>query len=90
MLKAAGRISLVLASLIFLAACGKPAKQEILSKARGAETRAQLEDVLGKPDNIDKVGPLEKWTYEAADGTVTFILAGDSVTTSVTGDKPAE
>lgn len=90
MLKAAGKVLIVVSTLVLLAACGKPAKQEILSKARGAETRAQLEEALGKPDNVDKAGPLEKWTYEAADGTVTFILAGDSVTTSVTGDKPAE
>ncbi len=61
-------------------------KQDILKKAEGVSSRAQLETVLGKPDDIAKIGPVERWTYKATNGTVTFILAGDIVTTSLTGD----
>ena len=87
-----GFVRLLAAGLVALAVagCGEDSKKDILDKAQGADTRAKLEDALGKPDDVAKLGPLEKWTYNASDGTVTFAIAGDSVTTSVTGDKAAK
>jgi hypothetical protein len=76
------------AALAFvLVGCGPSSKTDIVSKARDVKTRADLEKVLGKPDDIDKVGPIEKWTYKAKDGRVVFILVGDTVTIQTT-DEP--
>jgi hypothetical protein len=39
-----------------------------------------LEATLGKPDQVDKLGPLEQWSYEASDGKLVFaIVAGRQV-----------
>ena len=81
------RAAVSAAMLLALAACGDDSKADILKKAQGVETRAALESELGTADDVSKLGPVEKWTYNASDGTVTFVLAGDSVTTSMTGDK---
>ena len=69
-----------------LVACGDPDKTEIVEKARGVETSAALRDKLGDPDSIDKLGPIEKWTYKASDGSVVFVIAVGKVTIEVTGD----
>lgn len=69
-----------------LAGCGPSSKEDIVAKARDAKTRAALEQALGKPDDIGKLGPVEKWTYKAKNGTVTFILMGDTVTIEKTDD----
>jgi hypothetical protein len=57
----------------------------MLAKTREAKTRAQLESALGKPDDVSKLGPLEKWTYKAKNGQVVFILVGDAVTIDAAG-----
>ena len=44
------------------------------------EFKAALEKALGKPSELQKLGPLEQWTYKTSDGSVTFVIAGDSVT----------
>ncbi len=62
-----------------LAACGDPTKQYILKKAEGAETKAQLEKAIGKPADVSKLGPVERWTYKAKDGQVVFVVTGDKV-----------
>jgi len=69
-----------------LAGCGPSSKEDIAAKARDAKTRAALEQALGKPDDIGKLGPVEKWTYKAKNGKVTFILMGDAVTLEKTDD----
>ena len=69
-----------------LAGCGASSKEDIIAKAREAKTRSALEKALGKPDDISKLGPVEKWTYKAKNGTVTFILMGDTVTIEKTDD----
>ncbi|CCQ74570.1 hypothetical protein [Magnetospira sp. QH-2] len=74
-------------ALLTLAACGDPSKQEIVDKARSADTRQQLESILGKPDELSKMGPIEQWTYNAADGTVTFTITGDTVALQTTGES---
>ncbi|HKJ25550.1 MAG TPA: hypothetical protein VKB65_12045 [Myxococcota bacterium] len=74
------RLTAGLAALaLALAACGPPSKHEILSKAEHARTKADLETALGAPDDRDKMGPLETWTYVARDGEVTFVITGDTV-----------
>lgn len=73
------RAAMAVAILLTLTACGDPTKADIIEKARGVETREQLQKKLGKPTEISKLGPIEQWTYKAKDGQVTFILTGDSV-----------
>lgn len=75
LLSALAALSLTLS----VAACGEPTKADLVSKARGADTRTKLEAALGKPTDLSKVGPVEKWTYKAKDGEVIFVITGDSV-----------
>ncbi len=70
---------------VLLAACGEPSKQDILEKAEGIDSKAELKDALGDPDDINKVGPIEQWTYDAADGKVVFVITGDSITIKAAG-----
>lgn len=75
-------------SLVFLvAACGDQSKEDILKKTESVSTRAELERALGRPDDIQKLGPIETWTYNASNGSVSFILAGDTVTVKATGER---
>ena len=69
-----------------LVGCGPSTKEDIVLKAKDAKTRSALEKALGKPDDISKLGPVEKWTYKAKNGKVTFILMGDAVTLEKTDD----
>ena len=69
---------------LFLAACGG-SKGDILKKAEGIRSKAALEKALGTPSEVNKVGPLEQWTYKASDGTVTFTIVGDQVALEHTG-----
>ncbi len=70
--------------LLLLFACGQRTKHDVLQKADGVETKQQLADALGAPDDRSKFGPLETWTYEASDGIVTFLITGDSVSLQAT------
>ena len=72
--------------LLLLAGCFAPSKADLIKKADGASSRADLESALGEPSEVSKIGPIEKWTYKASDGAVIFLLAGDSVTFEVTED----
>ena len=78
------------ASLAFIAvavvACDD-SSAEILKKTENVTTRDELRAAIGDPDDITKVGPIETWTYNTSNGTVTFTLAGDSVTLKTTGSK---
>lgn len=74
------RLALTLALPLALIACGPPSTEEALKKAEPAKTKAQLEKALGKPTELQKLGPLEQWTYKTSDGSVTFVITGDSVT----------
>lgn len=67
------------ALLLALAACGEPTKDEIIEKARGVETRAALEKKLGRPTDIQKLGPVEMWTYKTKTGDVIFVITGERV-----------
>ncbi len=76
-----------LALVLLLIACFHASKADILKKAEGAKTKADLEAALGEPSEISKVGPIEKWTYNASDGSVIFLITGDYITFEVTGEK---
>jgi len=65
-------------------------KEDLVEKSRNVSTRAQLEQALGKPSDISKVGPVEQWTYKASNGTVVFLIVGDKVTLQATGSAPAD
>ena len=67
------------ALVLALAACGEPTKDEIIEKARGVETRAALEKKLGRPSDIQKLGPVEMWTYKTKTGDVIFVITGERV-----------
>ena len=69
-----------LALPLLLIACGPPSTEDALKKAEKAGTKAELEKALGSPTEIQKLGPLEQWTYKTSDGSVTFVIAADKVT----------
>ena len=71
---------LILVLPLALIACGPPSTEETIKKSEKIETKAELEKALGRPSEIQKLGPIEQWTYKTSDGSVTFVLAGDTVT----------
>ncbi len=73
--------------VLLLSGDGEPSKHEIIKKAESAETKAQREKALGAPDDIGKVGPVEKRTYRAADGEVMRLIIGDRVSLEMTGGE---
>ena len=76
---------LMIALALLLTACGPSSKEDMVAKAREVKTRAELERALGKPHDVSKLGPLEKWTYKARNGQVVFVLVGDVVTLEAAG-----
>jgi len=68
-------------------ACGPPSQHEILKQTEGVETTQELEAAIGAPDEVDKLGPMEKWTYRASDGDVEFVITGDKVKFKSTKDR---
>src|SRR4029450_10155269 len=71
--------------LLSLAGCGPSTQEDLIAKARGVTTRAELEKALGKPSDISKLGPMETWTYKASNGQVVFVVLGDAVTLEAAG-----
>ena len=88
----AGRLATLLfgGALALVTACGGSTKEDILAKAKNASTKADLEKALGRPDDIAKLGPMEKWTYKASNGKVVFMIVGDKVTIEATGESEKE
>jgi hypothetical protein len=72
-------------AVLGLMACGRATKEEIVSKARDIGKRTELERVLGKPDELTKLGPVETWRYKASNGEVIFLIVGDDVTLQAAG-----
>lgn len=72
-------------ALVLLTGCGGRTKEDMVQKAREVSTRADLEKALGKPTDIAKLGPVERWTYKASNGEVVFLIIGDKVTLQTTG-----
>ena len=81
------RVCAILIAVPLLTGCFEDSKAEILAKAENASDKAALTEALGKPDNIDRVGPLETWAYNASNGSVDFVIAGSTVTLRKTGGK---
>ena len=81
------RVCAILIAVPLLTGCFEDSKAEILAKAENASDKAALTEALGKPDNIDRVGPLETWTYNASNGSVDFVIAGSTVTLRKPGGK---
>lgn len=71
-------------ALLALAACSRT-KEDMLKKAETVKTRGELESRLGRPDDIAKLGPMERWTYKASNGEVVFVIVGDTVTMQAAG-----
>jgi hypothetical protein len=82
----AGLLVWVLAAGL-LVGCSR-SKEDLIQKSRGVGTRAELEQALGKPSDISKLGPVEQWTYKASNGTVVFLIVGDKVTLQAAGSPP--
>jgi hypothetical protein len=77
-------IAVILMVALALAGCSR-AKEDLLRKAEGVKTRGDLESRLGRPDDIAKLGPVERWTYKASNGEVVFVIVGDTVTLQAAG-----
>ena len=82
------RVFVVVALLAFvgLGGCGPRTKEDLVERARGVETRPELEKKLGRPQDITKVGPIETWTYRASNGNVVFVIIADRVTLQAAGE----
>ena len=80
-------IAALIAFALLALGCGPKTKHDILSRAEQVGTKAELERALGAPDEQDKLGPLEVWTYDASDGSVTFLITGEKVTLQATGER---
>jgi hypothetical protein len=78
---------LALSGAVLLAlACARETKHDLLEKAELVTTKAELEQILGSPDDRHKLGPIETWTYDASDGKVTFLITGGTVQLQATSD----
>ncbi len=73
--------------LLLALACARETKHGVLKKAEFVTSKAELEKILGPPDDRHKLGPIETWTYEVSDGKVTFLIAGDTVQIQATSDR---
>ena len=74
------------AALLLALACARETKHDLLKKTELVTTKAELEQMLGAPDDRNKLGPIETWTYQASDGKVTFLIAADTVQIQATSD----
>ncbi len=77
-------------SLVLVASCGGSTKEDILAKTKNVSTKADLEKAVGRPNDIAKLGPMEKWTYTASNGQVVFLIVGDKVALETTSDADKE
>jgi hypothetical protein len=71
-------------ALVSLAGCSRT-KEDVIRKAEGVKTRAELESRVGRADDISKLGPIERWTYKTSNGEVVFVIVGDTVTLQAAG-----
>jgi hypothetical protein len=81
------RLASLALTAALLSACGGGSKHDLLDRAEGAKTRAELEAALGAPDERSKMGPIETWTYHGSDGDVSFLITGDAVALSSTREE---
>jgi len=86
--RAAAALACVLVLAAGLVAGCARSKEDVVRKAEGVKTKGELESRLGRPDDIAKLGPMERWTYKASNGEVVFVIVGDTVTLQTTGRAP--
>jgi hypothetical protein len=77
-------LALLLVAALAVTGCSR-SKEDVLKKAENVKTRGELESRLGRPDDIAKLGPMERWTYKASNGDVVFVIVGDTVTLQAAG-----
>ena len=78
-------------SMQAIAVLGLVAAMSLPATAVGADPDWKaVEQALGKPSDISKVGPVEQWTYNASNGTVVFLIAADKVTLQAAGSAPVD
>jgi hypothetical protein len=77
-------LAVVALAVLALVGCSRT-KEDVLEKAEAVKTRSELESRLGRPDDIAKLGPMERWTYKASNGEVVFLIVGDTVTLQAAG-----
>ena len=65
-------------------------KEDLVEKSRNASTRAELEQALGRPSDIAKLGPVEQWTYKPSNSPSTQRMPGtrSSAATKCISDVP--
>jgi hypothetical protein len=78
------RLMAVVLMAVALVGCSRT-KEDLVRKAEGVKSRAELESKLGRADDISKLGPIEQWTYKASNGEVVFVIVGDTVTLQAAG-----
>lgn len=71
------KITAVATILLVVAACDEISKSELLAKAEGKSTPAEIEAALGKPADIKNDGALKLWRYNTSDGPVCFSMVGN-------------
>lgn len=72
-----------MATLGLVTGCSR-SKEDLIEKSRGITARLDLERALGKPSEVNKLGPVEQWTYKASNGAVVFLIVADTVTLQAT------
>jgi len=90
MIRSISKKWVILALAATLVACGPPSKHDVMKKAEGAETKQELEAAIGAPDDVSRLGPLERWSYVTSDGGVDFLITGDKIRLEATTDKKPE
>lgn len=66
----------ILVSCVTLSGCFDPSQDELLSKAKGAISRAEIAAALGPADDVTSSGAMDVWRYSASDGDVCFSAVG--------------
>jgi hypothetical protein len=80
-------VILVVVLGLAVVACGPPTKHDVMKKAEGAETKQELEAAVGPPDDVSRLGPIERWTYQTSDGEVHFVITNDRIRLEATSAK---
>jgi hypothetical protein len=74
---------------LLLAGCQRT-RHDLIEASVDADTRDELKAALGAPDELHRMGPVELWTYEASDGTVSFLITGEKVQIQTSGPEREE
>jgi hypothetical protein len=83
--------AVVLVLVLSLPGCGSSI-QDIRAKADKCTTSQELEKALGRPASVESVkvpllGTVEKWTYKASDGEVTYQIMNGKIVVEAAGPQ---